>query len=190
MLASSSGFPLLCIICIIGERERANPCGQLGTFFRLYICDDPRSQKYGHVIRASKIREMENVSIVQYTGSVQLRIAVIIGIAIDTDPGWNGVSTLAAREANRARETPEEGEDHLARQRARRRGGTRQRLPSREKRPSLLIELTGDDGLRRKVPCCKRYASLGAALEVLSKLLRSARPVVPDKEALCNGEER
>ena len=27
-------------------------------------------------------------------------IAVIIGIAIDTDPGWNGVSTLAAREAN------------------------------------------------------------------------------------------
>ena len=66
----------------------------------IYICDDPRSRKYGHVGRASKIREMDNVSIVQYTGSVQLRIAVIIGIAIDTDPGWNGVSTLAAREAN------------------------------------------------------------------------------------------
>ena len=52
-------------IPIIGERERANPCEQLGTFFRLYICDDPRSQKYGHVIRVSKIRKMENVSIVQ-----------------------------------------------------------------------------------------------------------------------------
>ena len=32
----------------------------------IYICDDPRSRKYGHVGRASKIREMENVSIVQY----------------------------------------------------------------------------------------------------------------------------
>ena len=52
---------------IIGERERANPCEQLGTFFRFYICDDPRSQKYGHVIRVSKIREWKIFRIVQYT---------------------------------------------------------------------------------------------------------------------------
>ena len=32
-----------------------------------YICDDPRSQKYGHVIRISKIREWKMFRIVQYT---------------------------------------------------------------------------------------------------------------------------
>ena len=47
---------------------------------------------------------------------------------MDTNPGLSGVSTLAAREANRARqrqrfesETPEERDDRLARRRARRR---------------------------------------------------------------------
>ena len=40
----------------------------------IYICDDPRSQKYGHIGRASKIRKMENVSIVQYT-RVQCSVA-------------------------------------------------------------------------------------------------------------------
>ena len=39
---------------IIGKRERANPCEQLGTFFRFYICDDARSRKYGHVERISR----------------------------------------------------------------------------------------------------------------------------------------
>ena len=34
-----------------------------------------------------------------------------------------------------------------------------------------------------------RDTSLDAMLEVLSKLIRSARPVVPDKEALCNRED-
>ena len=58
----------------------------------IYICDDPLSRKYGHVGRASKIREMENVSIVQYTCSVQLlnldscyhRYSYM---DMDTDPG-------------------------------------------------------------------------------------------------------
>ena len=33
----------------------------------IYICDDPRSRKYGHVIRVSKIREWKMFRIVQYT---------------------------------------------------------------------------------------------------------------------------
>ena len=57
----------------------------------------------------------------------------------------------------------------------------------------LLIELTGDDGLNQGVPSS---ASLNAMLEVLSKLLRSTRPVVPgrgsmqQRRALEGTEER
>ena len=140
---------------------------------------------------------MENVSIVQYIHvfNESWRYNTVIA-DMDTDPGSSGVSTLAARETNRTRqgqrfqsETPEEGEDRLPRQRARRRDASRQRLPSRRRRAELLIELAGDDGLHQRVPSSERYASLDAALQVLSMLLRSARPVVPGKEALCNTEE-
>ena len=61
---------------------------------------------------------------------------------------------------------------------------SRQRLPSRGKRSSLLIELAGDDGLHQTVPSSEIYASLDAALEVQSKLLRSARPITPDKGSM------
>ena len=124
--------------------------------------------------------------------------AVQVGdiVDMDTNPELSGVSTLAAQEANRARqkqrfesETPEERGDRLTRKRACRGSESRQRLPSRGRRASLLIELAGDDGLHQRVPSSERYASLDAALEVLSKLLRSARPVVLGKQALCNREE-
>ena len=96
--------------------------------------------------------------IVQYTCSVQIHVfgavarAVIIDLAIvdmDTDLGSSGVSTLAAQEANRARqrqrfdsETPEE--DSLARRRARRRD--RIASDTAEQRETRLAA----DGARRK----------------------------------------
>ena len=64
----------------------------------IYICDEAWSRKYGHVGCISKIREMENVLIVQYTCSVQYAIIM----DVDTDPGSCVVSTLAAWKANRA----------------------------------------------------------------------------------------
>ena len=59
--------------------------------------------------------------------SVQVGNTIVI-VDVDTDPGLSGVSTLVAREANRAcqrqrfeSEMPEEREDRLVRRRARRR---------------------------------------------------------------------
>ena len=84
----------------------------------------------------------------------------------------------------------EELEDCLARRRAHRKERiTSETAEQREMCLSLLIELVGDDGLHQRMPSSKRYASLDAMLKVPSKLLRSTRPVVPDKEALCKGEE-
>ena len=135
---------------------------------------------------------MENVSYGTIHALVQLLdywIAVAI-MDMDTDPGSSVVSTLATQEANRARqrqrfesETPEEREDRLTRQRACR----RERIASEtaEQRETRLAA----DRARRKRRITsestrQRYASLDAALEVLSKLLRSTM------QALCNGEGR
>ena len=63
----------------------------------IYICEEARSRKYSHVGCVSKIREMENVSIVRYTCSVQYAIIM----DVDTDPGSCVVSTLVAWKANR-----------------------------------------------------------------------------------------
>ena len=78
----------------------------------IYLCDDARSRKYGHVGRVSKIREWKMFR--SYTCSVQVGDIIVI-VEMDTDTGSRGVFTLATREANRARqrqrfesETPEE----------------------------------------------------------------------------------
>ena len=108
---------------------------------------------------------------------------------MDTDPGSRGVSTLATQEANRARhkqrfesETPEERENRLARQRACR----RKRIAS-ETAKQRETRFTADRARRKRritsESARQRYASLDAALEVLSKLLRSTI------QALCNGED-
>ena len=100
---------------------------------------------------------------------------------------------IATQEAIRARqkhrfesETPEAREDLLARQRACRReriaGIASETAEQRETR------FTADRARRKRritsESIRQRYASLDAALEVLSKLLRSTI------QALCNGKER
>ena len=124
---------------------------------------------------------MENVSYCTIHVLVQLLdfwIAVAI-MDMDTDPGSSGVSTLATKETNRARqkqrfesETPEEREDRLTRQRACR----RERIAS-ETAEQRETRFTADRARRKRritsESARQRYASLDAALEVLSKLLRS-----------------
>ena len=105
-------------------------------------------------------------------------IAVAI-MDMDTDPGSSSVSTLATQEANQSRqkqrfesETPEEREDRIARQRACR----RERIAS-ETAEQRETRFTADRARRKRritsEGARQRYASLDAALEVLSKLLRS-----------------
>ena len=106
---------------------------------------------------------------------------------MDTDPRSSGVSTLATQEpvksnvlsprrrkseriASRGKE-PVEGSE------------SRQRLPSRGKRASLLIEIARNDELHQRVPSRGTHLSTPHS-EVLSRLLRSTI------QALCNGEER
>ena len=124
---------------------------------------------------------MENVSYCTIHVLVQLLdfwIAVAI-MDMDTDPGSSAVSTLATQETNRARqkqrfesETPEEREDRLTRQRACR----RERIAS-ETAEQRETRFTADRARRKRritsESARQRYASLDAALEVLSKLLRS-----------------
>ena len=121
---------------------------------------------------------MENVSYCTIHVLVQLLdfwIAVAI-MDMDTDPGSSGVSTLATQETNRARqkqrfesETPEEREDRLTRQRACR----RERIAS-ETVEQRETRFTADRARRkRRITSESARQSLDAALEVLSKLLRS-----------------
>ena len=114
---------------------------------------------------------MENVSITQYTCSVQYAI-----MDMDADTGSCSVSTLAAREANRARfesETPEEREDHLASRRACRSEGIASETVERSEMPLAADRARRRRRLHQRVPRSERYAFLDAALKVLSKLLRA-----------------
>ena len=111
---------------------------------------------------------------------------IIVIVDMDTDPGSSGVSTLAAREANRARqrqrfesETPEEREDRLARRRARR----RERIAS-ELAEQRETHLAADRARRRR-----RITSESAEQREIRLSRRRARSADPVKEALCNREE-
>ena len=101
-----------------------------------------------------------------------LVIAVAI-VDMDRDPGSSGVSTLATQEANRARRKNE----RIA-SRGKEKGANHVRDCRAEE-----TRFTADRNDELHQIARQRYASLDAALEVLSKLLRSTI------QALCNREE-